>query len=312
MRRDLADMLARSGRAAIIGLALSALWLLMLVVFWLAAPAGGTGGAAWVSVIAALMPLALIWLAVGMARAVETMQAEADALRAQLSMLRRALPDSDIGERRPAASPPPREAGAPQAPVEAPHPEARPRAAKPAAPARAPETAQQTLGFDSPENVSLPAETVILALNFPDGPDDHEAIAARRETMRDESYARLLRSAQDVVSLLADRGLFMDELSPDPVDVPAWRRFADGQRGQAVAGVGAIAEPDTIERAAQALRGDDVFRDAVHHFLRLFDRSTSSLIPELDDRAVGWLAETRSARAFMLMGRAAGLFGQSR
>ena len=53
-----------------------------------------------------------------------------------------------------------------------------------------------------------------------------------------------------------------------------------------------------------------MFRDAVHHFLRLFDRSVTELMPQLTDDEILWLAQTRSARAFMLLARAAGLFGQ--
>ena len=65
-----------------------------------------------------------------------------------------------------------------------------------------------------------------------------------------------------------------------------------------------------LEAATAAMRGDEVFRDAVHHFLRLFDRSVTEMMPQLSDDEILWLAETRSARAFMLLARAAGLFGQ--
>ena len=34
------------------------------------------------------------------------------------------------------------------------------------------------------------------------------------------------------------------------------------------------------------------------------------MMPQLSDDEILWLAETRSARAFMLLARAAGLFGQ--
>ena len=297
----------RGNRALVIGAALTALWLVMLLVFWLTGSGTATGAPRWISVVAALMPLGLIWLAVGIARAIDALRAEADALRAQLDR-EKVLTEA-----------PPRMPAATHAPMPAPvvqRPAAMPRPAPAAQPARrtdtaAPEDPRQTsLGFDEPESLDLPGETVILALNFPDGPDDAAAIAALREALRDPDQARLIRSAQDVVTLLAERGIITDDLVPDTTDPAAWRRFGDGQRGRAVSGVGAVRDAAALEAATAAMRGDEVFRDAVHHFLRLFDRSVTELMPQLTDDEILWLAQTRSARAFMLLARAAGLFGQ--
>lgn len=292
----------RGNRALVIGAGLSALWLAMLLVFWLTGNGAAAGAPRWVSVVAALMPLGLIWMAVGLARAIDALRAEADALRAQLDR-----------ERSTATAPPPAARATAQAPV-APRHAAMPRPAP--APRRtetqtaASDPRQTSLGLDAPEPLDLPGETILLALNFPDGPDDRAAIAALREALRDPDQARLIRSAQDVVTLLAERGIITDDLAPDATDPAAWRRFGDGQRGRAVSGVGAIRDTAALEAATAAMRGDEVFRDAVHHFLRLFDRSVTELMPQLTDDEILWLAQTRSARAFMLLARAAGLFGQ--
>ena len=45
------------------------------------------------------------------------------------------------------------------------------------------------------------------------------------------------------------------------------------------------------------------------HFLRHFDILLTRLLPQLDDAEIEVLAESRSARAFMLVGRGAGIFG---
>ena len=248
------------------------------------------------------MPLGLIWLAVGIARAIDALRAEADDLRAQLDRERLTAEPS----RSPAPAPITPVAPRP-APV--PRPAFAPRRADPAAAAAA-DPRQSSLGLDAPEPLDLPGETVILALNFPDGPDDAAAIAALREALRDPDQARLIRSAQDVVTLLAERGIITDDLVPETTDPAAWRRFGDGQRGRAVSGVGAVRDAAALEAATAAIRGDEVFRDAVHHFLRLFDRSVTELMPQLTDDEILWLAQTRSARAVMLLARAAGLFGQ--
>ncbi|MDO5641771.1 MAG: hypothetical protein Q4G26_05200 [Paracoccus sp. (in: a-proteobacteria)] len=302
----------RGSRALMIGAGLTALWLVMLLIFWLAAGGGAGGAPGWVSAVAALMPLGLIWMAVGLARAIDALKAEAETLRAMLaaSNARAAppAPDADLPPPRPAHVPP---MPAPRGRNPAPAAAAAPPPARRADPAADPR--QSSLGFEQPEEPAPPplaAATVIRALNFPDGPDDHAAIAALRDTLRDPGHARLIRSAQDVITLLADRGIYTDDLDAGITDTAAWRRFAEGQRGQAVAPMGRVRDAALLDAATAAMRSDDVFRDAVHHFLRLFDRSATALMPELSDDEIIWLAQTRSALAFMLLARAAGLFGQ--
>ena len=56
------------------------------------------------------------------------------------------------------------------------------------------------------------------------------------------------------------------------------------------------------------MRDNTVFRDAAHHFLRRFDRMLAQVAPRIDDEALSILTETRSSRAFMLLGRSAGMF----
>ncbi|WBU53175.1 hypothetical protein [Paracoccus sp. SCSIO 75233] len=302
-----------------IGIGLSVLWLGMLLVLWLFSGNGTQGPGRWVSIVAAVMPLALIWIAVGLARAVNELREEAASLREEIgrSALRVPAPQEQRAPQIPSAQMPARPR--PAAPTQNnPASTQRAAAAKPAGPSQPPQSPaevpsdprQHSFSLDAPEAVELAPQTLIRALNFPDGPDDVEAVAALRETLRDPAQARLIRSAQDVVTLLADRGIYTDELELEPASPAAWRRFSDGQRGKAVADVGAVRDPEIIAAAVEAMRGDDVFRDAVHHFLRLFDRSVMMLLPQLSDDEIVWMSDTRSARAFMLLARAAGLFGQ--
>lgn len=301
--------MARGGRALIIGAVLTALWLVMLLIFWLTSGGDGAAGApGWISIVAALMPLGLIWMAVGLARAIDRLKAEAEELRAEMAQaaIRRADPRqaSEPGQ-SPAYQP-----AAPTTTRQIAKPAASARRADDRAHAAASDPRQTSLGLDAPEPVELPPVTVIRALNFPEGPEDHAAIAALREALRDPEHARLIRSAQDVITLLADRGIYTDDLNAGPTDISAWRRFAEGHRGSAVGTMGAVRNPEMLEAATAAMRSDEVFRDAVHHFLRLFDRSVTVLMPELGDDEIVWMAQTRSALAFMLLARAAGLFGQ--
>ena len=51
-----------------------------------------------------------------------------------------------------------------------------------------------------------------------------------------------------------------------------------------------------------------IFRDAAHHFLRRFDQTISGFAERATDADLAALSDTRTARAFMLLGRVAGTF----
>jgi hypothetical protein len=56
------------------------------------------------------------------------------------------------------------------------------------------------------------------------------------------------------------------------------------------------------------MRQDTIFRDAAHHFLRTFDFSFQGFEKTATDAEIAALADTRTARAFMLLGRVTGIF----
>lgn len=300
--------LAQSDSLSVIGIALSAVWLVLLLLFWLLAPAGdgGQGGlATLLGVMAAVLPVALIWLAIGLARAIATLQAEAQDLRRDLAQMRSVPPArAPLDEVRPGGS-------SVRMVVPTQQPRATERPAQPAPrPPRTSDQRQHSMRFDAPEQISVTPDTMIQAMNFPNGPDDIEAITALRTALKDPNYSRVLRAAQDVVTLLAGRDVYMDDLPAEPVDIAAWRGFGEGQRSATVAGVGAIRDASAIEVTGDYLRADEIFRDTSHHFLRQFDVTLTRLIPDLDDDQIAALADSRSARAFMLLGRVAGIFDQ--
>ncbi|RJL18815.1 hypothetical protein [Paracoccus siganidrum] len=309
----LADRIAglgRSGNAAALGLALSAVWLVLVLLFWLLVP-GGSEGASGIGrllvFVGVAMPLALIWMAVALAGAIAALRAEADDLRLRLSQMR----DGGTAP-RPAMgggiAPPPATSTLPADPPR-PRAGAQPNVRPRAADARPVDARQASMPLDDPEPVSVPPSVLVRALNFPDGPEDTETVAALRAALQDHDNARVLRAAQDVITLLAGQDLYMDDLPPEPAPVAVWRRFAEGARGATVAQLGGIHEPVALEIATELLRGDEIFRDSAHHFLRHFDVMLTRSISQLDDDQIRFLSQTRSARAFMLLGRAAGIFG---
>ena len=148
----------------------------------------------------------------------------------------------------------------------------------------------------------------IKALNFPDNAEDREGFRVLRRAFEERQLGKLLRASQDVLTLLSQDGIYMDDLNPDKPLPAVWRKFAKGERGLAVAALGGIRDRSALTLAKTRLKNDPIFRDATHHFLRQFDLILVEFEQSAEDGELLEMSETRTARAFMLLGRVAGSF----
>ncbi|MGO4907450.1 hypothetical protein ACEN2J_03865 [Pseudorhodobacter sp. W20_MBD10_FR17] len=148
----------------------------------------------------------------------------------------------------------------------------------------------------------------VRALHFPESPEDKAGFRALRLALEDRKSSRLIRAAQDVLTLLSQEGIYMDDLKPERCRPEVWRRFASGERGREIASLGGIRDRSSLALSASRMREDPVFRDAAHHFLRSFDKTFVEFEKNATDAELADLAETRTARAFMLLGRVTGTF----
>ncbi len=158
------------------------------------------------------------------------------------------------------------------------------------------------------EHEPISISDFIKALNFPENEHDKEGFRTLRRALEDRATERLIRASQDVLTLLSQDGIYMDDLRPDRARPDVWRRFAKGDRGRPIAALGGIHDRSSLVLAAGRMRKDPVFRDAVHHFLRHFDRTFMEFEKNASDAEIAGLADTRTARAFMLLGRVTGTF----
>ncbi len=78
--------------------------------------------------------------------------------------------------------------------------------------------------------------------------------------------------------------------------------------GARLPALGGIRDRSSLALTAARMREDPVFRDAAHHFLRSFDKTFAEFEKNATDAELADLAETRTARAFMLFGRVTGTF----
>ncbi|MBI1170287.1 hypothetical protein GC209_02705 [bacterium] len=260
-----------------------------------------------------VLPLGLAWGVATTLTSIRGLRAEAARLQATVDSLRTAPPASQLrasaqGERRgaePAGSFTSRRDSA----LTVPSADRRTALAAPRAAPLAEEQPGLALGTPTDEpGAPLSMADFVRAIHFPEDPDDTEGFRALRLALADRSSAKLIRASQDVLTLLAQEGIYMDELSPDRARPELWRKFAAGERGRAIAGLGGIRDRSCLALTASRMREDTVFRDAAHHFLRSFDKAIAAIEPQASDSELSALSDTRTARAFMLFGRVTGTF----
>lgn len=298
----------------IVAIALSLIWLVVSVVF-LVLPGTAQGGGFIVTLLAVFMPVAMIWVAATAMRASRVMREESERLQTAIDAIRQAYV---IQQQRAASSYEPTvtkkldeiaETAKKTESALATFSTKRTEPARGVAPARTGDQTSLELGTQA-EDIAPPlnTSTFIRALNFPETQDDAEGFDALRLALKDRKTAQLVQASQDVLTLLSQEGIYMDDLRPDMARPEIWRQFAQGARGRAVAALGGIRDRSSLALTAARMKQDPIFRDAAHHFLRRFDHMIVAFEPEANDADLTALGETRTARAFMLLGRVAGTF----
>jgi hypothetical protein len=309
----------------VVAIAVSLVWLGAVIFLGFATPDGADAPSSLsrlLSILAVVLPLALIWVAAMAARTARALRQEAARLQASIDAMRAAYVE---GQQRHSMEMKPelvqrlddlmaaQQAADTRLATFTSLRAVEPTAARAAVP---PADVQQELSQPQPvlglvqEAVHEPISVAdfIKALNFPENEHDKEGFRTLRRALEDRATERLIRASQDVLTLLSQDGIYMDDLRPDRSKSEVWRQFAKGDRGRSIAALGGIHDRSSLVLAAGRMRKDPVFRDAVHHFLRHFDRTFMEFEKNASDEDIAHLADTRTARAFMLLGRVTGTF----
>jgi len=308
--------------AAIVSLA----WIAFVAISFVFQPVeGGRLGLVMTGLIV-LVPIALLWVAVSMSRSLRSLRNEAARLQAAVDAMRNAfVAHNQAGavSLKPSVEKKLDEIAAAQRQTEtalatftsrrdpAQTVPSADRKAALAGPQASTGDEQPALALGTPAEDLRPPLSVadfIRALNFPETPEDKVGFRALRLALEDRTTSKLIRAAQDVLTLLSQDGIYMDDLKPERARPEVWRRFAQGERGRTISALGGIRDRSSLALTAGRMREDPVFRDAAHHFLLQFDRTFQEFEKNASDQDMAELAETRTARAFMLFGRVTGTF----
>lgn len=327
------DKRAESGRKA--ALVASVAWSGCVVAYAIGYLGGGPPGGmslflALVGLGAALiLPVAVFWalalLYSGMiaaqagatpdsteqARAIDLLGKRIDGLERRLkttdAALRRA--EQTLAERAIITPPPVQYPAMNSAPVDEPVavsepvPVSAPGPAVPPAPGGV-ETDQPDLPLEGggDHHAVLSLNDAVRALNFPRDANDREGFSVLARAMGEPELARLLRSSEDTLTLLAQNGLYMDDLMPAPATAADWRQFAKGGAARAaLMPLNGITDQRALDTVRERMRADPIFRDTALHFQRKFDQMMHRVAPEASDQTLLDLVDTRSGRAYVLL-----------
>ena len=307
------------------GVGLSLAWVLLILIYVLVTPPGSetrTLGLV-MTLLMVFLPIALIWAVVITLRSIRELRAEAGRLQATVDAMRSSYVQAQGNGLKPSVEKRLDEIAASTKQAETvlatftsrrdaglTVPSAD-RKAMLAPPRPEPAAEEPTLALGTPADDLRPPLSVadfIRALQFPETPEDREGFRALRLALEDRTSSKLIRAAQDVLTLLSQDGIYVDDLQPDLCHPELWRRFAGGERGRSIAALGGIRDRASLALTAGRMKADPVFRDAAHHFLRAFDKTFAAFEPNATDAELADLADTRTARAFMLFGRVTGTF----
>lgn len=309
------------------GVALSFVWVMLILVYVLVTPPGSESRTLGLvmTLLMVFLPIALIWAVVVTLRSIRELRAEAKRLQATVDAMRSSYVQAQsqaqglkpsVEKKLDEIAASTREAqtvlatftSRRDASLTVPSADRKAALVQPRA---EPTVEEPTLALGTPPEDFRPPLSVadfIRALQFPETPEDKEGFRALRLALEDRTSSKLIRAAQDVLTLLSQDGIYMDDLQPDLCHPELWRRFAAGERGRSIAALGGIRDRASLALTAARMKSDPVFRDAAHHFLRTFDKTVAAFEPNATDAELADLADTRTARAFMLFGRVTGTF----
>lgn len=319
---------SRISTTDIVAAVLSVIWIGAIVAFFMVTDAtGGTEPLTFVfTALAILLPLAMIWVAATVAKTARVTREEAARLQAALDAMRhtyvvqqqtaglsikpsveRKLDEIAETARKTevALTTFASRRGQGAEVLRDPNKKVWPE------PAQAAGDQQKSLELGTPATEladPISVSEFIRALNFPEDENDIEGFRTLRRALADPTTSRLIRASQDILTLLSQDGIYMDDLSPTPTSPDTWRKFGNGVRGREIAQLGAIRDRSCLALTNGRMKKDPVFRDAAHHFLRQFDKVFTEFARNATDEEIAEVEQTRTARAFMLLGRVTGTF----
>ena len=151
--------------------------------------------------------------------------------------------------------------------------------------------------------VSSDWDLILRALHFPKDKNDTAGFKALSLVRQDARMNELLRASEDFLTLLAQDGIYLDDLEIDPPPADSWAEFTKNDRNNLVKKLNCLEIGHLINQLEYRMKSDSVFRDANLVLLRRFDQFLREKLKSGSDSQIFNLASTRTGRAFMIAGQ---------
>tara|TARA_A100001011_G_C14154387_1_gene775419 strand:- start:172 stop:900 length:729 start_codon:yes stop_codon:yes gene_type:complete len=151
-------------------------------------------------------------------------------------------------------------------------------------------------------------DLLLKALHFPNDKNDAVGFEALNLARQNNSVLQLLRVSEDFLNLLAQDGIYLDDLNIEAPPVEAWLNFVNTDKKLSAKRLSCIGIEGYIKKLKIRVKADTVFRDTALTLFRRFDKLLRDKIGTAKDYQIFQLATTRSGKAFLIVGKISDIF----
>ena len=146
-------------------------------------------------------------------------------------------------------------------------------------------------------------EIILKALNFPKDKNDVLGFSALKRAREHNAISELLRVSEDFLNLIAKDAIYLDDLIIEPPPVEAWLNFIRGDQNNNKRSLTCIGIDAQIQKLKSRIKSDAIFRDTSLMLMRRFDLLLRDRLETASDDEIFKIAETRSGKAFLIVGK---------
>lgn len=158
------------------------------------------------------------------------------------------------------------------------------------------------------QNKFLSWDMLLRALNFPNDENDLEGFTALNLARENNTIFQFLQVSEDFLNLLAQDGIYLDDLKIDPPSVKAWVNFINNKQNEHCKKLTCSGIDEHIKTLKIRLKSDVVFRDTALMLMRRFDKLLQDRLESAEDHQIFKIADTRSGKAFLVVGKISDAF----
>ena len=158
------------------------------------------------------------------------------------------------------------------------------------------------------ESNFLSWDTLLKALNFPKDENDFSGFAAQNLARKNNTILQLLQVSEDFLNLLAQDGIYLDDLKIEPPSVTAWVNFIKNEQNDQRKRLSCSGVDEHIKKLKMRIKSDVVFRDTALMLMRRFDKLLRDKLETAEDHEIFKISDTRSGKAFLIVGEISDAF----